>query len=77
MIFVNIVWALVILVCLIVLFVVVGFQPMTKNVEKWCEMRKTLSNNRKEIELRRLEVLEKTPELRQLIFHPKIIENEK
>ena len=45
-------------------------------VQSWCETRKHISDNKKEIELRRLEVLEKTPELRQLIFHPKKLEIE-
>ena len=73
---VSIAWALVILIICVVLIVMIAFQPMTKNVDKWCEMRKSLSKDRKEIELRRLEVLEKTPELRQLIFHPKTLEKE-
>lgn len=45
--------------------------------DAWCDAWKHISDNKKEIEFRRLEVLEKTPELRQLIFHPKMIEGSK
>jgi hypothetical protein len=49
---------------------------MTINLKTWCETRKHVSDNKKEVEFRRLEVLEKTPELRELIFHPKTLEKE-
>lgn len=45
-------------------------------IEHFTDAMKHISDNKKEIEFRRLEVLEKTPELRQLIFHPKIMEKE-
>jgi hypothetical protein len=73
---VSIVWAIVFLGCMVTLFVLVAFQPMSKNVQTWCEMRKSLSKDKKDIEMRRLDVIEKTPELRQLVFHPKILEKE-
>lgn len=55
---------------------ILAFNEHESIVQSWCETRKHISDNKKEIELRRLEVLEKTPELRQLIFHPKMIEKE-
>ena len=55
---------------------VLAYNEHESIVQSWCETRKHISDNKKEIELRRLEVLEKTPELRQLIFHPKMIEKE-
>jgi hypothetical protein len=63
----------------ITLAVVIAFASLAYNdkesiVQTWCETRKHISDNKKEVELRRLDVLEKTPELRQLIFHPKKIE---
>lgn len=63
------------------LAVVAAFSYLAYNenesiVQFWCETRKHISDNKKEVELRRLEVLEKTPELRQLIFHPKTLEKE-
>jgi hypothetical protein len=59
---------------------IIGFfcaiSPFEVNFNNWCETRKHVSDNKKEVELRRLDVLEKTPELRQLIFHPKTLEKE-
>ena len=55
---------------------VLSYNEHESIVQSWCETRKHISDNKKEIELRRLEVLEKTPELRQLIFHPKKLEME-
>ena len=55
---------------------ILAFNEHESIVQSWCETRKHISDNKKEIELRRLEVLEKTPELRQLIFHPKKLEME-
>ena len=55
---------------------VLSYNEHESIVQTWCETRKHISDNKKEIELRRLEVLEKTPELRQLIFHPKKLEME-
>jgi hypothetical protein len=66
-------------VIMLVLILTIGclaYNERESIVQSWCETRKHISDNKKEIELRRLEVLEKTPELRQLIFHPKMIEKE-
>jgi len=71
---VHLIWAIVIIVCFVVAAFFITVSPMTTNLKTWCETRKYVSNNKKEVELRRLEVLEKTPELRQLIFHPKTLE---
>jgi hypothetical protein len=71
---IEIVWAIVVLICVVTLFVLIAIQPVSQNVSTWCEMRKKISNDKKEIELRRLDVVEKCPELRQLVFHPKILE---
>ena len=71
---IEIVWAIVALICVVTFFVLVAIQPVSQNVRTWCEMRQKISNDKKEIELRRLDVIEKCPELRQLVFHPKILE---
>ena len=73
---VHLIWAIVIIVCFVVAAFFVTVSPMTTNLKTWCETRKHVSDNKKEVELRRLDVLEKTPELRQLIFHPKTLEKE-
>ena len=57
-------------------FACLAYNEKESIVQSWCDTRKHVSDNKKEIELRRLEVLEKTPELRQLIFHPKYLEKE-
>jgi len=72
----HIIWAIVVIVCVVVVSFFIAIQPFTSNLKTWSEAWKHVSDNKKEIELRRLEVLEKTPELRQLIFHPKVIEKE-
>ena len=66
----------VIVISVLFLVGVLSYNEHESVVQSWCETRKHISDNKKEIELRRLEVLEKTPELRQLIFHPKMIEKE-
>lgn len=73
---VHLIWAIALIVCFVVGLFFATISPMTTNLKTWCDTRKHVSDNKKEIELRRLEVLEKTPELRQLIFHPKYLEKE-
>ena len=72
----SLIWAVALVICFVVAAFFVTISPMTTNMKTWCDTREHVSDNKKEVELRRLEVLEKTPELRQLIFHPKIIEKE-
>jgi len=55
-------------------FSVLAYSENESIIKMWCETRKHISDNKKEIEFRRLETLEKTPELRNLIFHPKNLE---
>ena len=55
-------------------FSVLAYEENESVFKMWCETRKHISDNKKEIEFRRLETLEKTPELRNLIFHPKNLE---
>ena len=71
----SLIWGtvLVLVILIIAVALLIGDCPNT-NIEKWCETRKHISDNKKEIELRRLDVIEKSPELRQLVFHPKILE---
>ena len=76
MIIINLIWAIVALVCFVVVAFLITVSPMTVNLKTWCETRKHVSDNKKDVEFRRLVVLEKTPELRQLIFHPKELEKE-
>ena len=76
MIMVSLIWAIALVICFVVAAFFVTISPMTTNMKTWCDTRKHVSDNKKEVELRRLEVLEKTPELRQLIFHPKKLEME-
>ena len=73
----SLIWGtvLVFIILIIAVACLIADCPNT-NIEKWCETRKHISDNNKEIELRRLDVLEKSPELRQLIFHPKTLEKE-
>ena len=73
---IHLIWAIALIVCFVVGLFFATISPMTTNLKTWCDTRKHVSDNKKEIELRRLEVLEKTPELRQLIFHPKYLEKE-
>ena len=71
----SLIWGtvLVVIILIIAVALLIGDCPNT-NIEKWCETRKHISDNKKEIELRGLDVIEKSPELRQLVFHPKILE---
>lgn len=73
----SLIWGtvLVIIIFIIAVGILISDSP-NGNISEWCETRKHISDNKKEIELRRLEVLEKSPELRQLIFHPKTLEKE-
>ena len=73
---VHLIWAIVTIVCFVAAAFLVTVSPMTINLKTWCETKKHVSDNKKEVELRRLDVLEKTPELRNLIFHPKTLEKE-
>ncbi len=68
------IWASVIVLCVFIIGFFCTISPFEVNLRTWCETRKHVSDNKKEVELRRLDVLEKTPELRQLIFHPKKLE---
>lgn len=61
---------------IISVFGILAYNENESIVKSWCDTRKYISDNKKQIELRRLEVLEKTPELRKLIFHPKTLEKE-
>ena len=76
MVTVHLIWATALVICFVVSVFFITISPMTTNLKTWCETRKHVSDNKKEVELRRLDVLEKTPELRQLIFHPKTLESE-
>jgi hypothetical protein len=72
----SIIWGTVIVLVVLIIAFFCTISPFETNLKTWCETRKHVSDNKKEVELRRLEVLEKTPELRQLIFHPKTLEKE-
>ena len=73
---VTLIWATALVICFVTTVFLITISPITVNLSTWCETRKHVSDNKKEVEMRRLEVLEKTPELRQLIFHPKTLEKE-
>ena len=73
---VTLIWATALVICFVTTGFLITISPITVNLSTWCETRKHVSDNKKEVEMRRLEVLEKTPELRQLIFHPKTLEKE-
>jgi len=73
---INLIWATVFVICFVAAVFFGAISPVTTNLKTWCETRKYVSDNKKIIELRRLDVLEKSPELRQLIFHPKTLEKE-
>lgn len=66
----------IIAIAIIIMFGCLAYNEKESIVQTWCDARKHVSDNKKEVELRRLDVLEKTPELRQLIFHPKTLEKE-
>lgn len=68
------IWASVIVLCVFIIAFFCTISPFEANLRTWCETRKHVSDNKKEVELRRLEVLEKTPELRKLVFHPNEME---
>lgn len=72
----HLIWAIVVIVCFVATVFLITVSPITVNLKTWCETRKHVSDNKKIIELRRLDVLEKSPELRQLIFHPKTLEKD-
>jgi hypothetical protein len=72
----SIIWGAVIVLVVLIIAFFCTISPFDTNLKTWCETRKHVSDNKKEVELRRLEVLEKAPELRQLIFHPKTLEKE-
>jgi predicted PurR-regulated permease PerM len=72
----NVLICIVVAICFIVVTFFIAIQPISTNIKTWCETRKHISDNKKEIEFRRLQTLEKTPELRQLIFHPKTLEKD-
>lgn len=74
---VNIIWALFFL--LVIVVITLGILLYTEDndiIKNWCDAKIHVSDNKRQIELRRLEILEKTPELRNLIFHPKTLEKE-
>lgn len=73
---VTLIWVTALVICFVTTGFLITISPITVNLSTWCETRKHVSDNKKEVEMRRLEVLEKTPELRQLIFHPKTLEKE-
>jgi hypothetical protein len=73
---VTLIWVTALVICFVTTVFLITISPITVNLRTWCETRKHVSDNKKEVEMRRLEVLEKTPELRQLIFHPKTLEKE-
>lgn len=72
----TLIWGTVLVLCVFIIAFFCTISPFEVNLRTWCETRKHVSDNKKEVELRRLDVLEKTPELRQLIFHPKDLEKE-
>ena len=72
----SIIWGTVIVLVVLIIAFFCTISPFETNLKTWCETRKHVSDNKKEVGLRRLEVLEKAPELRQLIFHPKPLEKE-
>jgi len=70
---VSLIWAIALVVCFAVATFFIAISPMSINLKTWCETRKHVSDNKKEVEFRRLEVLEKAPELRKLVFSSKTL----
>ena len=67
----------IIILSIIIAIAFLAYNEDESIVQTWCDSWKHVSDNKKEIEFRRLEVLEKTPELRQLIFHPETLEKKR
>lgn len=61
--FINLIWAVVVLVVVVTAIVAIFLSPFSTTIKPWAEMKVQLSENKKQVELRKLQVLEKNPDM--------------
>ena len=61
--FLSLVWGIVIVLCVLIVGLFVWLDS-SRFIDKWTAMKTTISGHKREIELRKLSILEKNPELK-------------
>ena len=65
-----------IVIVIIITFGILAYDEDESVVQTLCQTLRYISENNKEIELRRLKVLEESPELKKIILNPKIMKED-
>lgn len=65
----SLIWAITLIVILLSLFLMIFLSPFSETVKRYAQMREKISNDKKEIELKKLSIIEKNPEAVKMIFN--------
>lgn len=65
----SLIWAITLIVILLSLFLMIFLSPFSETVKRYTQMREKISSDKKEIELKKLSIIEKNPEAIKMIFN--------
>lgn len=65
----SLIWAITLIVILLSAFLMIFLSPFSETVKRYAQMRERISNDKKEIELKKLSIIEKNPEAVKMIFN--------
>lgn len=68
MMMINLIWAIALIVILLVFMVLVFLSPFSDTVKRYAQMKEKLSSDKKEIELKKLNIIEKNPQAFNELF---------
>lgn len=61
--FLSLIWGVVIVLCVLIASLFIWLDS-SRVIDKWTAMKTTISGHKREVELRKLSILEKNPELK-------------
>lgn len=59
----ELIWAITLIVVLLSAMLLIFLSPFTETVKRYTQMKEKLSSDRKDVEMKKLNILEKNPEL--------------
>ena len=60
---VNLIWAIVLVIIVVVVALLIFLSPFSDTIKRYSEMKQKLSEHRKEVELKKLSIIERNPEV--------------
>lgn len=66
---INLIWAITLIVILLSLMITVFLSPFSDTVKRYTQMKEKISDDNKEIELKKLSIIEKNPDAIKMIFN--------